>query len=46
MFEGEGHGFRQAGTLHRCMEAELVFYARMFGFEPADAPAPVEIRNL
>ena len=45
-FEGEGHGFRQAGTLRRCLEAELLFYARVFGFEPADAPAPIEIRNL
>ena len=45
-FEGEGHGFRRAGTIRRCLEAELGFYARVFGFEPADAPAPVEIRNL
>ena len=46
MFEGEGHGFRRAGTLCRCLEAELLFYARVFGFEPADALAPVDIRNL
>ena len=46
MFEGEGHGFRQAGTMRRCLEAELLFYARVFGFEPADELAPVEIRNL
>ena len=46
MFEGEGHGFRQAGTIRRCLEAELLFYARVFGFEPADALAPVDIRNL
>ena len=46
MFEGEGHGFRQADTLRRCLEAELLFYARVFGFAPADALAPVEIRNL
>ncbi|MCY4284878.1 MAG: S9 family peptidase [Thiotrichales bacterium] len=46
LFEGEGHGFRQAGTVRRCLEAELLFYARVFGFEPADALAPVEIRNL
>ena len=46
MFEGEGHGFRQAGTLRRCLEAELLFYARVLGFEPADTLAPVEIRNL
>ena len=46
MFEGEGHGFRKAATLRRCLEAELLFYARVFGFEPADTPTPVEIRNL
>ena len=46
MFEGEGHGFRRAGTLRRCLEAELSFYGRVFGFEPADTSAPVEIRNL
>ena len=46
MFEGEGHGFRSADTIRRCLEAELVFYGRVFGFEPADAAAPVEIRNL
>ena len=46
MFEGEGHGFRGAGTIRRCLEAELLFYARVFEFEPADTLAPVEIRNL
>jgi dienelactone hydrolase len=42
-FEGEGHGFRRAATLQRCLEAELYFYGRVFGFEPADAIEPVEI---
>ena len=46
VFEGEGHGFRKADTVRRCLDAELSFYARVFGFEPADALAPVEIRNL
>ena len=46
MFEGEGHGFRQADTMRRCLEAELLFYARVFGFEPSDALAPLDIRNL
>ena len=46
MFEGEGHGFRNADTLRRCLEAELLFYGQVFGFEPADALAPLEIRNL
>ena len=36
-FEGEGHGFRRKETVRRALEAELSFYAQVFGFEPADA---------
>jgi dipeptidyl aminopeptidase/acylaminoacyl peptidase len=28
-FEGEGHGFRRAETIARCLEAELTFYRRV-----------------
>ena len=42
-FEGEGHGFRKKETLQRSLEAELSFYAQVFGFEPAD---PVEKVDL
>ena len=45
-FEGEGHGFRQAANIKRALEAELSFYGRVFGFEPADEIDPVEIWNL
>lgn len=45
-FEGEQHGFRKAETIIRAAEAELYFYGRVFGFEPADEIEPVEIRNL
>lgn len=45
-FEGEGHGFRAAGAIRRAIEAELYFYGRVFGFNPADAPEPVTIENL
>ena len=45
-FEGEGHGFRQAETIVRALEAELYFYGRVFGFTPADDIEPVPIRNL
>ena len=34
-FEGEQHGFRKAATIVRALEAELAFYGRVFGFEPA-----------
>jgi dipeptidyl aminopeptidase/acylaminoacyl peptidase len=45
-FEGEQHGFRQAETIRRSLEAELYFYARIFGFETADRIEPVAIENL
>jgi len=34
-FEGEGHGFRKAATIETCLEAELAFYRRVFGFGQA-----------
>ena len=46
MFEGEGHGFRKADTVRRCLEAELAFYGRVFGFDPADTLPSLDIRNL
>jgi dipeptidyl aminopeptidase/acylaminoacyl peptidase len=33
-FEGEGHGFRRKESLQTAMEAELAFYAKVFGFTP------------
>ena len=42
-FEGEQHGFRKSETVISCLEAELSFYAQVFGFEPADDLEPVEI---
>jgi dipeptidyl aminopeptidase/acylaminoacyl peptidase len=45
-FEGEQHGFRKAENIIRAEEAELYFYGRVWGFEPADEIALVEIENL
>lgn len=45
-FEGEQHGFRQAANIIRALEAELYFYGKVFGFEPADDIPPVPIDNL
>ncbi len=42
-FEGEAHGFRRAETEIRCLEAELYFYGRILGFDPADELEPIEI---
>jgi len=45
-FEGEQHGFRQASTIRRALEAELYFYAQVFDFELAEPIDPVPIDNL
>jgi len=45
-FEGEQHGFRKAETIKRAFEAELWFYGRVFGFEPADPVEPVPTGHL
>ncbi len=45
-FAGEQHGFRKAENIKRALEAELYFYARIFGFALADAIEPVTIENL
>jgi dipeptidyl aminopeptidase/acylaminoacyl peptidase len=42
----EAHGFREAANIQHSIEAEFYFYSRIFGFEPADRIAPVEIENL
>ena len=47
-FPGEQHGFRQAANIIRAQEAELYFYGKVLGFEPADdiSEDVVEVRNL
>jgi dipeptidyl aminopeptidase/acylaminoacyl peptidase len=45
-FAGEGHGFRRAENIIRAKEAELYFYGKVFGFDPADRLEPVQIENL
>ena len=46
MFEGEGHGFRDARNQITALEAELSFYGQVLGFEPAGDIPPVEIVGL
>jgi dipeptidyl aminopeptidase/acylaminoacyl peptidase len=46
LFEGEQHGFRKAENIKRALDSELYFYAKVFGFELADAPEPLAIENL
>jgi dipeptidyl aminopeptidase/acylaminoacyl peptidase len=45
-FAGEQHGFRKAESIIRSLEAELYFYAAIFGITPAGEIAPVTIDNL
>lgn len=46
MFEGEGHGFRALDNQVRALEAELSFYAQVFGMPLADDVEPVTVENL
>ncbi len=47
-FEGEQHGFRQAANIRRALDAELSFYAQVFGFDlpPDEGIDPVTVENL
>jgi dipeptidyl aminopeptidase/acylaminoacyl peptidase len=44
-YESEQHGFRKAENIIRTAEAELYFYGRVLGFEPAGDIEPVDIEN-
>ena len=46
LFEGEGHGFRKSENVKKAIDAELSFYAQIFGFQPAGDIPPVAIDNL
>jgi dipeptidyl aminopeptidase/acylaminoacyl peptidase len=45
-FAGEQHGFRRAETIQTVLRAELTFYGRIFGFDPADPLPDLVIENL
>lgn len=47
LFDGEQHGFRRAENIRRALEAELSFYAQVFGFElpPEEGIEPVTVEN-
>lgn len=44
-FAGEQHGFRNASTIVRSIEAELYFYGRVLDIAIADSVEPVEIAD-
>ena len=43
-FEGEGHGFRRAENIKRSIESEYSFFAKIFGFDPADNLPDVDLQ--
>ncbi len=43
MFEGEGHGFRDARNQITALQSELSFFGQVLGFEPAGDIPPIEI---
>jgi dipeptidyl aminopeptidase/acylaminoacyl peptidase len=45
-FPGEGHGFRRSENIKRSLEAELSFYAQIFGFDLADPIEAITISYL
>jgi dipeptidyl aminopeptidase/acylaminoacyl peptidase len=47
LFPGEQHGFRRAENIRRALDAELAFYARIFGFDlpPEEGIEPVEVEG-
>ncbi|MBA2717765.1 MAG: S9 family peptidase [Chloroflexi bacterium] len=46
LYPGEDHGFRSAANIIRSFEAELSFYGQVYGFSPADAIEPIEVKFL
>ena len=45
-FADESHGFRNGKNSRRALEAEIVFYSRVFAFELADPLPEIEIENF
>jgi dipeptidyl aminopeptidase/acylaminoacyl peptidase len=45
-YEGEQHGFRKAENIKRTLDAELLFYAKVFGFTLPETLEEIEIENF
>ncbi|WP_246723024.1 S9 family peptidase [Aliikangiella sp. G2MR2-5] len=46
LFEGEGHGFRNAETVVKALNAELYFYRKILGVESDENIDAIEIKHL
>ena len=45
-YEGEQHGFRKAENIKRTLDAEYLFYTRIFGVAPCEELDDIEIENF
>lgn len=45
VYADEGHGFRRAENIRRTAQAELAFYGKVLGIEPADQLPPLDVRS-
>ncbi len=48
LFEGEGHGFRDAANIRAALDGELSFYAQVLGFDlpPDEGIRPIAVTGL
>ena len=46
LFEGEGHGFRQAETIIKAFNAELYFYRKVLGIDSSENTGSLDIKHL
>ncbi|KAK3093720.1 hypothetical protein FSP39_019244 [Pinctada imbricata] len=46
LFKGEQHGFRKAENIQKALDGEFYFFAKVFGYTPADTHISFEIENL
>lgn len=46
LFEGEQHGFRKAENVQKALDGEFLFFAKVFGYEPADKDCKMDVENL
>uniref|UniRef100_A0A1I8HRD0 Peptidase_S9 domain-containing protein n=2 Tax=Macrostomum lignano TaxID=282301 RepID=A0A1I8HRD0_9PLAT len=46
LFPGEQHGFRKAENINKSLDGQFYFFAKLFGFQPADSGIEVDIVNL
>lgn len=46
LYKGEQHGFRKSENIIATVEGEFCFFAKVFGYEPADLTCKLDIQNL